>query len=98
MIDGKKSFRIFLRDDKEVKTFKDFIIRNQGDQSILRKGFLVSNQLYEVSIDLRCKYLHLRGWCDHTLYPASSKFQYDLNEFIFWYENEYIGFKDVEII
>ena len=98
MIDGKYSYRLFLGSDEEVETFKDFLKRNNGDGAALKKGFLKPNQLYEVSVDLKCRYLHLVGYCGHIGYPASSKFVNDLNGFIFWYENEYLGFKDVEII
>ena len=98
MINGKRSFRIFLCDNKEVEIFRKFIIRNGGDKSILNEGFLKPNQLYEVSIDLKCRYLHLVGYVSHIAYPASSMFIHNLNGFIFWYENEYLGLKDVEII
>lgn len=94
MIDGKKSYRIFLHDDIEVKKFKEFIIRNNGDDN----GCLKPHQLYEVSVELKYHPLHLVGYCSHIGYPASTRFMNKLDEFIFWYENEYLGLKDVEII
>ena len=98
MIDGKPSYRIFLANNDEVEEFRQFIIRNNGDQSILEEGFLIPHQLYEVSIELKCRYLYLHGWCAHAGYPASTIYQNNLKGFIFWYENKYLGLKDVEII
>lgn len=45
MIDGVKSYRIFLKTDEDVKKFKEFIIRNNGDKNILKPGFLIANKL-----------------------------------------------------
>ena len=98
MIDGKYSYRLFLHGLEEVEKFRNFIIRNNGDESILKEGFLKPNQLYEISIDLKCRYLHLVGYCSHIGYPANKRFVNDLDGFVFWYENEYLGFKDIEII
>ena len=92
------SYRIFLHSPEEVEIFKDFIIRNNGDLGILKDGFLKPCQLYEVSVDLKCHYLHLVGYVSHMAYPASTVYQHNLDGFIFWYENNYLGFKDVEII
>lgn len=98
MIDGKQSFMIILQNNEEVALFRDFMIRNKGDKKVLDEGYLLPNQLYEVSVELKCRYLHLHGWCSHLLYPASSIYKDDLKGFIFWYENNYLGFQNVEII
>lgn len=98
MIDGKQSFRIFLHGSQEVDLFRGFMIRNNGDKKALDEGYLVPNKLYEVSVELKFHYLHLNGWCSHVGYPASTLYQDDLKGFIFWYENKYLGFQDVEII
>lgn len=98
MIDGVKSYRIFLKTDEDVKKFKEFIIRNNGDKNILKPGFLIANKLYEVSLDLKCNYLHLVGYFANLSYKAYFTYENDLDGFIFYYENIYLGFKDVEII
>ena len=98
MIDGKQSYRIFLHDDEEVNKFKEFIIRNNGDKSRLTNKYLIPHQLYEVSVELKYHQLNLVGYCSHIGYPASTRFTNNLDGFIFWYENEYLGLKDVEII
>ncbi len=98
MIDGKRSFKIILHNNEEIALFRDFMIRNNGDKKVLEEGYLIPNQLYEVSVELKCRYLHLHGWCSHVGYPASFIYKDDLKGFIFWYENNYLGFQNVGII
>lgn len=97
MIDGRRSYRIYLSTEEEVNLFRDFMIRNNGDKGVFKEGFLKPDELYEVSEELKCRYLHLHGSASLG-YPASTTYTHNLKGFIFWYENRYLPFADKEII
>lgn len=97
MIDRKESYKIYLKNDEEVEILKGFIIRNNGDENILKPGYLKAGNLYEISMDLKCICIPLDECFSNLFYPPHYMYMDNLDGF-FYYENVYLGFKDVEII
>ncbi len=97
MIDRKESYKIYLKNEEEVEILKGFIIRNNGDENILKPGYLKAGNLYEISMDLKCICIPLDECFSNLFYPPHYMYMDNLGGF-FYYENVYLGFKDVGII